>query len=94
MNLTEKEIENCFLHRENRVVRKDATISLKSTYFEVPQKYISQKIKIRYTPDDLSEVYILNKNNEIIDTVYPLKKIDNSKIKRKSIDYSKLRGAK
>ena len=89
-----EEIEKSFLHRVTRKVRKDATISINSIYFEVPQEYISQRIKLRYMPDDLSEIYILNEDNEIINTAYQLKKVDNSKIKRKRnrLDYTQIGG--
>jgi len=89
-----EEIEKSFLHRVTRKVRRDATISINSIYFEVPQEYISQRIKLRYMPDDLSEIYILNADNEIVDTAYQLKKVDNSKIKRKRnrLDYTQIGG--
>jgi putative transposase len=41
---------------------------------------------------DLTEAYIFNINNELTETIYPLNKIDNSKIKRNNIDYSKMIG--
>lgn len=85
-------IDKAFLNRITRTVRTDATISLDTTYYEVPQKYIRRRIKLRYLPDDLSKLFIVNKNNEIVETVYPLKKVDNSKIKRKAIDYSEIGG--
>jgi len=91
---TELELDNCFLHRVTRKVRNDSTISIYSKYFEVPQKYIGQKINVRYSPIDLSEAYIFDINNKLTHTVYPLKKIDNSKVKRGNIDYSKMIGDK
>jgi len=87
---TEEEIEACFLHRVTRKVRNDATIKLNNIYFEVPQKYIRQRINIRYHADSLTEAYIFNEKNENTDTIYPLKKIDNSNIKRNSIDYTQI----
>lgn len=85
-------LENHFLHRVTRRVNNDATIKLHSKLFEVPQKYIAQKICIRFSPDVLDEAYIFNNDNVITETVYPLKKIDNSKIKRTGLDYTKLTG--
>ena len=90
--IKELELDNSFLHRVTRKVRNDATIQMHSKYFEVPQKYIGQRINIRYSPICLDEAYIFDINNKITDTVYPLKKIDNSKVKRKNIDYSKMNG--
>lgn len=79
---TEEDIENSFLHRVTRKVRNDATISINTTFFEVPQAYIGQRILLRYSPLSLSEIYIYDLNNQWVETVYPLKKIDNSKVKR------------
>ena len=90
--ITEIQLDNCFLHKVTRRVMNDATITIFSKLFEVPQKYIKLRINIRYSPLNLDEAYIFDTNNKITDTIYPLKKIDNSKIKRKNIDYSKMIG--
>ncbi|MEN8905237.1 MAG: DDE-type integrase/transposase/recombinase, partial [Clostridiales bacterium] len=81
-------IDEYFLHRVTRKVKKDATINIKTNLFEVPQKYIGQGINIRFDPSDLSQVYIYGKDNQLKDIACQLNKIENSKIKRKSIDYS------
>lgn len=85
-------LENHFLHRVTRRVNNDATIQLDSKLFEVPQKYIGQKINIRFSPDLLDKAYVFNKNNAMSEIVYPLNKIENSKIKRKGLDYTKIDG--
>jgi transposase InsO family protein len=80
-------LNNDFLHRETRKVMNDATIKIQNITFEVPQMFIGQKIQIRYYPGELSQAYIYDKE-DIID-IFPLKRIDNSKVKRKNtIDYS------
>lgn len=81
-----------FLHRDTRKVNNDATIQLHNKIFEVPQKYIGQKINIRYLPENTEEIYIFNKDNQKVDNAYPLKKVDNSKIRRNTIDFSKING--
>jgi len=90
--VTPEKLENDFLHRITRKVNNDATIFLNSKQFEVPQKYIGQRINIRYLPTDLSKAYIFNSQNVISDTIFQVKKVDNSKIKRNSIDYTKIGG--
>jgi len=87
-----EEIEKSFLHRITRKVHKDATIVIQTVLYEVSQKYINQTINLRYAADDTSELYIIDRNNKIIETVYKLDKVANSKIKRKGIDYSKIGG--
>ena len=88
--MTQEALEKHFLHREARKVNNDATIQLNSKLFEVPQKYIGPKINVRFSRSILDKAYIFNNDNAITDTVYPLKKIDNSKIKRNRFDYTKL----
>lgn len=85
-----EDLDNNFLHRVSRKVNNDATIQLNTNQFEVPAKYIGQRINIRYSPIDLDKAFIFDMNNILKDTVYPLKRVDNSKIKRTSIDYSKV----
>lgn len=85
-----QELENHFLHRVSRKVNNDATIQLNSKQFEVPAKYIGQRINIRYSPINLDKAFIFSISNVLTDTVYPLRRVENSKIKRSSIDYSKV----
>ncbi|EKD94328.1 MAG: hypothetical protein ACD_26C00116G0004 [uncultured bacterium] len=85
-----EELENHFMHRIERRVYNDATIKLHLKLFEVPQKYIGQKINVRYLPHNVEEAFIFSRDNKLADVIYPLNKIDNSKVKRKSIDYSKI----
>ena len=90
--IPKEKLEDYFLHRVTRKVNNDATIQLHSKFFEVPQKYIGRHINIRYSPINLDVAYVFNENNVIVDTVYPLKRVDNSKIKRTSINYSSITG--
>lgn len=87
-----EKLEDHFLHRETRRVNNDATIQLKTKLFEVPQKYIGQKLNVRFPPDSLDKAYIFNQNNQLTETIYPLKRIENSKVKRTGIDFTKLNG--
>lgn len=90
--ISPEELDNCFLHRVSRKVNNDATISLNCTQFEVPARCIGQKINVRYSPISLDKAFIFNSDNRISDTVYPLNKVDNSKVKRNVIDYNKMNG--
>ena len=82
-------LDDCFLHRETRTVAGDATISINKVIFEVPAQYIKQKINIRFSPGDPSEAYIFNEHNKLAHTIYPLRRVDNSKIKRQQAwDYN------
>jgi len=90
--LNKDEINKIFLHSIKRTVYTDATIKLHAKLFEVPQKYIRQEINIRYSPDDLDLAYIFDQHGNLVETICPVKKIDNSKVKRTIIDYSRIGG--
>jgi len=44
--------------RHERTVNNDATISFKSTIYEVPAAYIRQRVELRHPVDDASELYL------------------------------------
>jgi len=87
-HLPQDVIEDSFLHRIDRKVYSDATVRIESVIFEVPPQYIGHTINIRYSPDSLSSAYIFNEKNTVEHTIFPLRRVDNSKVKRKTIDYS------
>ena len=88
--LDETFIEESFLHKIERKVRRDRTIKIENTYYEVPFKYVGKTIEIRYSPNNLNEVYIFE-NNKKLENCHIVDKVTNSKIKRKNnIDYSKV----
>ena len=83
-------VDKMFLHRVTRKVRKDMTIKINNTFYEVPFKYVGLITEFRYNPDDLSEIYIFV-NEEQKETCKIVDKVANSKIKRSNnIDYSKV----
>jgi hypothetical protein len=84
-----EELDFHFLHRKECRVTNAATIKLLGTEYEVPQKYIGSKLKIRYLPTDMSELFVFSdSDNKLLHTVRPVKKVENSKIKRAAIDYT------
>lgn len=85
-------LDECFLNRIVRKVRKDSTVSIDSVSFDVPMQFISQTVEIRYEPNDMGTAFIL------FDSVhYPIRETDrvaNCHTKRNniSIDYTKIGG--
>ena len=79
-------LDEHFLHSFERKVATDSTIQLSCKTFEVPSKYMKQKITVKYDPHNLQIAYIYE-NGKKVETIYPVKKVDNSKVKRKSISY-------
>ena len=87
-----EELDFHFLHRKECRVSNAATIKLLGTEYETPQQYIGSKIKVRYLPTDLSELFVFSDDNRLLHTIRPVKKVENSKIKRASIDYTQAGG--
>lgn len=58
-------LEPLFWRRETRKVNPDATISIKKIFYEVPPKYIGQRIEVRYKPGDLEEVLVFDDGKEV-----------------------------
>jgi putative transposase len=89
---SKEELDYIFLYRVSRKVRNDATISIDTIGFEVPMKYIGDRINIRYDATCMDKAYIFSDDGKVLDTIYPLRKIDNSKIRRvknaKPVDFS------
>ena len=88
---TEEKLEESFLHSYERKVSTDSTIQLFNKCYEVPSRYIKQKVTIKINPNNLDIAYIYE-NGKKVDTIYPVKKVDNSKIKRNSISFTEIGG--
>ena len=84
-------LDEYFLHSYERKVTTDSTIQLFSKTYEVPSKYMKQRITVKINPHDLDVAYIYSEGKKI-ETIKPVNKIDNSKIKRKSITFSRMEG--
>jgi hypothetical protein len=60
--------------------------------FKVPVKYVGDKINVRYDPNSLEKAYIFSDEGKVLETIYPINKIDNSKIIRnqnvKTVDFT------
>lgn len=89
---SKQELNFTFLYRVTRTVKKDATISLNGILFEVPLKYVGDKICIRYDPTCLDKAFIFSEDGKLADTIYPVDKIENTKVRReqnvKPVDFS------
>jgi transposase InsO family protein len=81
-----------FLHRKECRVYSDATVKLLGSVYESPQQFIGSKIKVRYLPTDTSQLFIFSDDGKLLHTIDPVKKVENSKIKRAAIDYTQLGG--
>ena len=86
-------LDECFLNRITRKVRKDATVSIDTVSFDVPAQFIGQKVDIRFRPGDMGSAVVLFEGAS-----FPIRMTDkneNCRTKRDnpvSIDYSKIGG--
>jgi transposase InsO family protein len=86
-------LDECFMNRERRKVRNDATVSIHKIQFDAPMQFIGQTVEIRFLPDRMEDAYIFDAGQH-----YPLKPTDkqaNVRVKRKNgltVDYSKANG--
>lgn len=89
---SKQELDRIFLYRVERRVKNDATIPILNYIFEVPAKYIGERIKVRYDPTALDKAYIFDDHGNCLQTIYPVNKIVNSKVIRntakKAADFS------
>lgn len=83
-------LEECFLNRVYRKVRKDSTISIDTVSFDVPMQFISARVEVRYRPGEMGSAFILYEGRR-----YPIRQTDkvaNCHAKRQNapvIDYGK-----
>jgi hypothetical protein len=74
-------LDPLFLRRETRKVRHDSTITIDKKLFEVPPKYISQSIEVRFEPHDLSEIFVYENGAEMA-RVRQVNLTENARVKR------------
>ena len=85
-----------FLDRDKRTLNANSCIQFHNALYEVPQEYIlsmkhrKDKIKVRYDPEDFTELYIIDENSyKVLYVLKPVNLVGNSQRKRKAlIDYS------
>lgn len=85
-------LDECFLNRISRKVRKDSTVSIDKVSFDVPMQFIGMTVEIRFRPGEMDSASIFYENER-----FPLRltnKNENCHTKRNNpgIDYSKIGG--
>ena len=63
--VNEDVLEEFFMARAKRHVKKDATLSFGKLSYEAPAKYISQKIEIRYHQDRPREIFLYENDSRV-----------------------------
>jgi hypothetical protein len=52
------------MNRIERRVNNDATIRIDNISYDVPMKFIKQKVEVRYLPDDMDNAFIFYENDK------------------------------
>ena len=88
--LEEEKIEEAFMHSRLSKVYNDSTIQINNEKYEVPYKYVGQKIEVRYYVSNPKEI-IIYKDGKRCETCKLVDKKVNSRVYRKNnIDYDKM----
>ena len=88
--IEEEKVEEAFMHSRLSKVYNDSTIQINNEKYEVPYKYVGQKIEVRYYVNNPKEI-IIYKEGKRSEKCKIVDKKSNSKIYRKNnIDYEKM----
>ena len=88
--IEEEKVEEAFMHSRLSKVYNDSTIQINNEKYEVPYKYVGQKIEVRYYVNNPKEI-IIYRDGKRSEKCKIVDKKSNSKIYRKNnIDYEKM----
>lgn len=80
-----KNLDDVFLHRERRVVRKDGTVRFRGGYLEVRPELVQREVELRFDPcDDAARPRVFVEDQFVCDTV-PLDRIRNACRRRRRL---------
>lgn len=79
-------LDEYFLHTAYPRIRSDSIAYINKIEYEVPTKYIGQKIVVKYDYSDKSKAWIYE-DNQKKENIKIVNKVENSKVKRKEIMY-------
>jgi len=77
-------IDELFLHRFDRLVRKDGTVSYEGEQFEVPFELIGQTVKLVVDPHQQKVIRVESQKGDPLGKATPLDRIANCRRKRRS----------
>lgn len=81
----DKDLDDIFLHRETRTVRKDGTVRWRGGYLEVRPELTGQRVELRFDPhDDVALPRVFVEDKFFCDTV-PLDRLANMHRRRRRI---------
>jgi len=81
----EKHLDEVFLHRERRIVRKDGTVRFRGGYLEVRAELVGDEVELRFDPrDDTARPRVFVDDRFVCDTT-PLDRVRNAVRRRRRI---------
>ena len=80
------DLERAFMNRTIRKVANDSTIRIEKILYDVPMFYIGQRVEIRWFPGYYNNVWLVTKDNRLLELV-PTNKEENSKVSRINSGY-------
>lgn len=86
-------LDECFLNRVYRKVRKDSTISIDSICYDVPMQFIGMKVEVRFIPSDMSSAFVLYDKSHF--PIRATNRNENCRTKRNNLptmEYAKIGG--
>ena len=78
-------LDALFLHRHERLVRKDGTVSYEGNLFEVPYHLVGQTVQVVVDPHKQMVVGVESANGEPLGKAIPLDALANNHRKRRSV---------
>jgi len=79
------QLDEVFLHRERRVVRKDGTVRFRGGFLEVRPELVGREIELRFDPrNDTARPRVFVENRFVCDTV-PLDRLRNASRRRRRL---------
>lgn len=73
-------LDDCFMNRAVRLVRRDSTFTLNGVLYDAPMQFVGQKAEIHFSPDNPDEVWIVLGSERF--PAHPTDKIANGKARR------------
>jgi transposase InsO family protein len=81
-------LDELFLHRHERLVRKDGTVSYEGKRFEVPFELVGQTVKLVVDPHKQTVMGVESETGETLGKATPLDTLANSHRKRRSAPHA------
>jgi len=84
----EKNLDEVFLHRERRTVRKDGTVRFAGGYLEVRPELVGREVELRFDPTDASLTPRVLESDRFVCDTQPLDRFANASRPRRRLGFA------